>query len=80
MEPGPGAPPRFMPALVWNWSKIALRKVRRQKAYSFINVAGLDVGRANLELGVRLGIIVIISTGIAAGRKSPIPRPISWPT
>ncbi|MBN2266463.1 MAG: ABC transporter permease [Candidatus Aminicenantes bacterium] len=32
--------------LLGNYFKIALRKVRRQKAYSFINVAGLAVGLA----------------------------------
>jgi putative ABC transport system permease protein len=42
----PGRSPRFVPALVWNYSKIALRKLRRQKAYSFINIAGLAVGLA----------------------------------
>jgi putative ABC transport system permease protein len=40
----PGQPPRFIPALVWSYSKIALRKLRRQKGYSFINIAGLAVG------------------------------------
>jgi putative ABC transport system permease protein len=39
-------PPRFMPALVWNYAKIALRKLRNQKAYSFINIAGLAIGVA----------------------------------
>ena len=39
----PGRPPRFLPALVWNYGKIALRKLRRQKVYSFINIAGLAV-------------------------------------
>jgi putative ABC transport system permease protein len=39
-------PPRFMPALVWNYLKIALRKLRKQKAYSFINIAGLAIGLA----------------------------------
>ena len=43
---GFGGPPRFMPALLWNYAKIALRKLRKQKAYSFINVAGLTVGLA----------------------------------
>ena len=33
-------------SLLGNYLKIALRKVRRQKAYSFINVAGLAVGLA----------------------------------
>jgi len=42
----PGQPPRFMPALLWNYSKIALRKLRKQRAYSFINIAGLAVGLA----------------------------------
>jgi putative ABC transport system permease protein len=39
-------PPRFMPALIWNYLKIALRKLRKQKAYSFINIAGLAIGLA----------------------------------
>jgi len=39
-------PPRFMPALLWNYVKIALRKTRRQKGYSFINIAGLALGMA----------------------------------
>lgn len=37
---------RFAPALYWNYAKIALRKFRRQKGYSLINVAGLAVGLA----------------------------------
>jgi putative ABC transport system permease protein len=39
-------PPRFVPALIWNYAKIALRKMRRQKGFSFINIAGLSVGMA----------------------------------
>lgn len=39
-------PPRFMPALVWNYLKIGLRKIKRQKGYSFINIAGLIIGMA----------------------------------
>jgi putative ABC transport system permease protein len=35
---------RFSTALIWNYIKTAVRKARRQKAYSFINVAGLAVG------------------------------------
>ncbi len=42
----PGKPPRFVPALLWNYFKIALRKLRKQKAYSFINIAGLALGLA----------------------------------
>jgi putative ABC transport system permease protein len=38
--------PRFMPALLWNYWKIALRKIRRQKGYSFINIVGLAIGMA----------------------------------
>jgi len=45
-----GAPPwkpaRFLPALFWNYLKISLRKIKRQKGYSFINIAGLSVGIA----------------------------------
>jgi len=42
----PWRPARFMPALFWNYVKIALRKIRRQKGYSVINIAGLAVGLA----------------------------------
>lgn len=40
----PLRPGRFMPALVWNYIKTALRAIRRQKGYSFINVIGLAIG------------------------------------
>jgi putative ABC transport system permease protein len=39
-------PSRFMPSLVWSWIKIALRKVKRQKGTSFLNIAGLTLGMA----------------------------------
>ncbi len=39
-------PPRFVPALVWSYVQVALRKIRRQKIYSFINISGLAVGLA----------------------------------
>jgi putative ABC transport system permease protein len=39
-------PSRFSPALVWNYIIIALRKIKRQKGYSFINIAGLALGMA----------------------------------
>lgn len=42
----PLRPGRFMPALVWNYIKTALRVIRRQKAYSFINISGLAIGLA----------------------------------
>ena len=35
-----------MPALVANYFKIALRKLRKQRAYSSINIAGLAIGLA----------------------------------
>jgi hypothetical protein len=37
----PLRPGRFMPALVWNYVKTALRTIRRHKGYSLINVSGL---------------------------------------
>jgi putative ABC transport system permease protein len=40
----PLRPDRFMPALVWNYIKTALRVIRRQKAYSLINISGLAIG------------------------------------
>ena len=40
----PWRPSRFMPALLGDYLKVALRKFRRQKGYSFINIAGLTVG------------------------------------
>ena len=39
-------PSRFMPSLIWNYLKIALRMFKRQKGYSFINIAGLALGMA----------------------------------
>ncbi len=37
---------RFVPALAWNSLKIVGRKIKRQKSYSFINIAGLAIGMA----------------------------------
>jgi ABC-type lipoprotein release transport system permease subunit len=34
----------FAPALGWNYFKIAMRRFRRQKIYSLINISGLAVG------------------------------------
>jgi putative ABC transport system permease protein len=42
----PWKPPRFMPELIWNYIKLALRKIRRHKGYSFINISGLAIGMA----------------------------------
>lgn len=39
-------PTTFMPALIWNYIKIALRKIRRQTGYSVITIAGLAFGMA----------------------------------
>jgi putative ABC transport system permease protein len=36
----------FAPALLLNYIKIAVRKIRRQKGYAIINIAGLAVGMA----------------------------------
>ena len=40
----PWRPSRFMPALLGNYVKIAFRKIRSQKGYSVINIAGLALG------------------------------------
>ena len=42
----PWNPSRFMPILVMNYLKIALRRIRRHKGHSFINITGLAVGMA----------------------------------
>lgn len=39
-------PSRFLPALFWNYLKVTLRKIRHNKAYSIINIAGLATGIA----------------------------------
>ncbi len=39
-------PPRFVPALIWNSFKIAVRHFRRSKFYSSINITGMVVGIA----------------------------------
>lgn len=38
--------PAWMPSLLWNYLKLALRKMRRHKGYSFINLVGLATGIA----------------------------------
>jgi putative ABC transport system permease protein len=38
--------PSWMPSLMWNYVKLALRKMKRHKGYSFINIAGLATGMA----------------------------------
>jgi putative ABC transport system permease protein len=40
----PLRPGRFMPSLLWNYIKTALRVIRRQKAFSLINISGLAIG------------------------------------
>ncbi len=42
----PWQPPRFMPALLWNYFKVAARLLRRERLYAAINIAGLSVGMA----------------------------------
>ena len=42
--------PQFMPALLWNYLKVSLRKIKLQKSYSIINIAGLAVGMASAIL------------------------------
>lgn len=39
----PWNPSRWMPILVFNYIKIAFRRIRRHKGHSFINIAGLAV-------------------------------------
>ncbi len=39
-------PSHFVPSLIWSYVKIALRKIRRQKGFSLINIAGLAIGMA----------------------------------
>jgi len=36
----------IMPDLLWNYFKIASRRIRRHKSFSFINIAGLAIGMA----------------------------------
>ena len=38
--------PRFMPELLWNYLKIAIRRIKREKGFSFVNIAGLAIGMA----------------------------------
>ncbi len=42
----PWQPPRFVPALLWNYFKVAARLLRRERLYALINIAGLSVGLA----------------------------------
>jgi len=49
-----GRPPwtrsRYSPALWWNYLKLSLRKIRKQKGYAVINLAGLAIGMASCIL------------------------------
>ena len=38
--------PRFMPELLWNYLKVAIRRIKREKGYTFVNIAGLAIGMA----------------------------------
>ena len=40
----PWQPPRFVPALVWNYVRTAARAFRRNRAFSTLNITGLAVG------------------------------------
>jgi putative ABC transport system permease protein len=46
----PWRPARFMPTLLGNSLKVAVRKIRRHKGYSVLNIAGLAVGMASCVL------------------------------
>lgn len=37
---------RFMPELFWNYLKVAIRRIKREKGYTFVNIAGLAIGMA----------------------------------
>jgi putative ABC transport system permease protein len=39
-------PSHIMPSLIWSYVKIALRKIKRHKGFSLINIAGLAIGMA----------------------------------
>ena len=38
--------PLFMPDLIWNYLKVAIRRIKREKGYTFVNLAGLAIGMA----------------------------------
>jgi hypothetical protein len=46
----PLRPSRFMPALLANYVRVAARKIKRQKGFSFLNIAGLAIGMASCIL------------------------------
>jgi putative ABC transport system permease protein len=48
----PWQAPRFVPGLAWNYVQVAMRRARRQRAYTFINIFGL-------ALGVAAGLLVL---------------------
>jgi len=47
----PWQAPRFVPSLLWNYLKSALRHFKRQKAYSLLNIFGLALGLAAFSIG-----------------------------
>ncbi len=40
----PWRAPRFVPGLAWSYALVAWRRIRRERIYSFINIAGLAAG------------------------------------
>lgn len=42
----PWKAPRYVPVLFWNYSKVAIRKIKRRKSHALINIAGLSVAMA----------------------------------
>jgi ABC-type antimicrobial peptide transport system permease subunit len=49
-----GRPPwrinKYGPALIWSYIRVAFRRIKRQKGFSFINIIGLAVGMAACTL------------------------------
>jgi putative ABC transport system permease protein len=72
-------PARLMPALAWNYFKVAVRKFKRQKAYAFINWAGLTVGIL-CALAILLVIHYELSYDRAAENAEDVYRVVTqWP-
>jgi putative ABC transport system permease protein len=43
-------PPRFFPALAWNYFRAAIRFLRRHKGFAVLNIAGLTIGMLSFLL------------------------------
>ena len=59
--------PRWMPELIWNYFKVGLRNIKRQKVFSAINILGLSIGLASVII---ISLVVLYETSFDQSFKN----------